>query len=133
MRQRQHRLPSVYLQRRIRGHYQSTFQKRGLQHIDVRYIPYYGEDQTIPWTSKVFPDFAFTHSPLTYATSVFNSDGSLSFGTLCDIVEARRIYRDGKVAGRNRERESVRVAEAVDLKRGFMMKVVSKPEVGIRF
>lgn len=46
--------------------------------------------QGIPKTSKVFPDFAFTHSPLTYATSVFSSDGSLSFGTLCDIVEAGR-------------------------------------------
>jgi hypothetical protein len=79
------------------------------------------------------PDFAFTHSPLTYATSVFNRDGSLSFGTLCDIVEVGRIHRDGKVEGWNRGRERVRAAEAVVLKRGFMLKVVSKPEVGVLF
>jgi hypothetical protein len=40
------------------------------------------EGVKVPKTSKVFPLFAFTHSPLTYATSVFNNDGSLSLGTL---------------------------------------------------
>jgi hypothetical protein len=79
-------------------------------------------NEAIPCTSKVFPDFAFTHSPLTYATSVFNSDGSLSFGTLCDMVEAGRKYRDGRLKGWNRDRERVRAAEAVVRKRGFMMK-----------
>jgi hypothetical protein len=63
-----------------------------------------------------------THSPLTYATSVFNSDGSLSFGTLCDMVEAGRRYREGRLKGWNRDRERVCAAEAVVRKRGFMLK-----------
>ena len=54
---------------------------------------------SIPVTSKVFPDFAFTHSPLTYATFVFNKDGSLSFGTLWDMLEAGRVYREGRLKG----------------------------------
>jgi hypothetical protein len=53
--------------------------------------------QAIPVTSNVLPDFAFTHSPLTYATFVFNRDGSLSFGTLCDIVEAGLVDKEGRV------------------------------------
>ena len=53
--------------------------------------------QYIPCTSNVFPDFAATHSPLTYATFVFNRDGSLSFGTSCCMVDALRMYLLGSV------------------------------------
>ena len=48
-------------------------------------------------------------------------------------MEAGRIHKDGKVEGWNRGRERVRAAEAVVLKRGFILKVVSKPEVGLLF
>jgi hypothetical protein len=85
-------------------------------------MPREDRNAAIPCTSKVFPDFAFTHSPLTYATFVFNRDGSLSFGTLCDMVEAGRIYKDGKLEAWNRDRENVREAEAAVLRRGLMMK-----------
>ena len=58
----------------------------------------------------------------------------MSFGTLCDIVEAGRMYRDGKVIVWNRDRESVRAAEADVLKRGVMLKKkLSKPEAGLLF
>jgi hypothetical protein len=123
MQRQQHRWPFVYPQRRIRGQFQSACQKRGLLHAEVSCN--YGNDknETIPWTSKVFPDFAFTHSPLTYATSVFNRDGSLSLGTLCGIVEAGRMYKIGKLNAWKRDREKVREAEAAAvLRRGFMVK-----------
>jgi len=56
---------------------------------------------SIPKTSNVFPDFAFTHSPFTYATLSFSNDGSLSFGTLWEsvMVDAALVIRVGKVDG----------------------------------
>lgn len=122
MQRLQRQLRFVYLRRRIRGQFQLIYRKRGLLHVEFRQGSSRDENWDIPWTSKVFPDFAFTHSPLTYATFVFNKDGSLSFGTLCDMVEAGLIYRDGKLKGWNRDRASVREVEAVVLKMGFMLK-----------
>lgn len=71
---------------------------------------------SLPVTSKVFPEAAFTHSPLTYATFNFNRVGSLSFGTVCDIVEASFECMVGKLEGWNCDREAVREIEAIVLK-----------------
>jgi hypothetical protein len=98
MRQLRHRLQAGHLQRRIRVPFQSICQKKGLHFIEVsRRLSHRNLRPYIPATSKVFPDLAFTHSPLTYATFVFSRDGSLSFGTLCDMVEAGRVYKQGRV------------------------------------
>lgn len=83
--------------------------------------------RNLPVTSKVCPEAAFTHSPLTYATPVLNKVGSLSFGTACDIVEAFREVSKGKVDGWNRERGSIL---AVDLIMLFMLKEGIGAELG---
>jgi len=97
---------------------------RDLEEQDISTCPVICE-LSVPVTSKVLPDFAPTHSPLTYATLSFSKDWSLSFGTLCCILEACLIYTEGKLKLWNRDRETVREKGAVDLKM-FMTKGVER-------